>query len=212
MTTRHALRRWEAVRQMSEPGEELVAPQALPDALVEVLTHLSAALPDGTPFVIVRMAASEGAALRQTAEAANRAEFDFRICLALGAEQLTMLDASTLGGDRISVMLDDVDEKTCLHEFIGNGIEAVRFREDFVFRASRNLRLGCALDSMLHLARNLGLRTFGAPCSAGDSASSSTPEFDYVPAPRDCLAGDLQPLQRSSSAGFKSERMTQVSR
>ena len=50
-----------------------------------------------------------------------------------------------------------------------------------VARASRNLRLGCVLQSMLLLAHNLGLSTMGPSTPEGDGSISATPRFDYVP-------------------------------
>ena len=109
--------------------------------------------------------------------------------------------------DKIYCIYFASDEKL-IHEHLRIGgstridrIEAVRFEPSFVDRATRDMRISCALESMLGLARDLGLRTFGHFGTEECASVSDRYDFDYLPVP----IGMVDTL-KSITAPFNSAR------
>jgi hypothetical protein len=119
--------------------------------------------------------------LRLAIEAANRASLGPRICLAVSSKTLASIDLAAIEGGHVGLALDDVDATTPLAMILCEGIEVVRFRRDFVAAAERSLRLGCALEAILLLDRNLGLCTLGWPTAYTEGGLTPALEFDYLP-------------------------------
>ncbi|MGZ5156141.1 MAG: hypothetical protein ACXWCV_02440 [Caldimonas sp.] len=177
MTMRWSIRRWTSVADPTRRATELIPSPISPDQLPAALAFLAKTKPADTAFLVVRISA-DGEALRQAIEAANHAAFATRICVAVDAAEVATIDANTLDGTHVGLLLDEVDGETAMSTIASDAIEAIRFRADFVARASRHLRTGCVLESMLRLAKDLGLCTLGL--SNGDPRLVSPPLFDYV--------------------------------
>ena len=80
-------------------------------------------------------------------------------------------------------MIDDVGLNSTWADLIWDRIEAVRFGPSFVAQATRDMRTACALESMLGLAREVGLRTLGSHEAAECASVSGHHDFDYLPVP-----------------------------
>ena len=103
-----------------------------------------------------------------------------RLCFAGGRRALSEIDALGLDNDCVGLMLDSADADTPWSDFAWDRIEAVRFRRDFVEDAGRSARTACVLESMLALAREIGMRTLGFGTPQGASVWGHH-EFDYSP-------------------------------
>lgn len=121
-----------------------------------------------------------------------------RLCLAASHAGLAKLDTCILDSDRIGLMLDDVDAQTPAAHLIWDRIEAIRFQPEFVASAARNLRLSCALESMLRLAKEIGLCTLGTEAFPYGGSIDGLCEFDYVPS-----GGEASVHHRHAHEGHK---------
>ena len=106
-----------------------------------------------------------------------------RLCLAVSGAGLATLESTKVDPDHVGWMLDGVDADTPLTHLIDDRIEAIRFSRDFVSSAARNMRVGCALESMLSLAHELGLCTLGFDVVPAGASVTGRHDFDYVAAP-----------------------------
>jgi hypothetical protein len=176
MTSRPKMSRWLATSSRGA-AIELTGGPIQGNALSAVL---SKALPPlGQPdFLIVRAVAVSPLHIRRAQEMLVATGSKTRLCLAGRRDSLEHLPNE--GIDRVGLMLDDLDLQTPCSELIWDGFEAVCFSKRFVSKALRDLRVSCALESMLSLARELGLRTLGA-CGAGERTAPPF-AFDYLPA------------------------------
>ncbi len=134
-------------------------------------------------FVLVRLAPTDPSGIEIARAFAERSCITVRTCLAIDSFTLHQVVSPLRLNNRVSLMLDDVDPDTPLSIIAKEPIEAIRFRADFVARASRNVRLGCVLESMLLLAHNLGLCTMGPSAPMSEESIAPEPRFDYVPSP-----------------------------
>jgi len=130
-------------------------------------------------FVIIRVCDLSPVELRPAYEAFETAGGTARICLAGQRAALEAVADSNL--DHGGFMLDDLDINTACAELLWDRLDAVRFSARFAIEAQRDIRAGCALDSMLGLAGELGLRTLG-PRVPSTAATFKRFVFDYVPA------------------------------
>lgn len=155
--------------------------QCLPSLTKEVL--------DGQPcvgFLFVRVEEVTGldsGAIKGSLQLLERRD-SARLCLAGKRAALTTIASSVLNSDHVGLMLNDVDAETPLSDLLWDRIEAVQFKSEFVMHARRDVRQGCALESMLSLCRELGLCTLGVGAVAANENAAWRTEFDYVPALR----------------------------
>ena len=152
--------------------------RSLEAALTDVAGHLGNAC-----FLIVNACRVDAITVRRAIEAFHAAGGDVRLCLAGDRETLTQLDAAGFDSDRVGLMLDEVDLNTRYSDMIWDRIEAVRFNAEFVAHATRDMRTACSLESMLALAREIGLRTLGADGSPEGAGLSGRHDFNYRPVP-----------------------------
>jgi hypothetical protein len=174
--------RWESTADPSRWGVEITGHALLQDRLE---AQLDRRLSDGT---IVRpafvFAALDSVQPDEIAIAVSRASgfsHGARVFVALDHETLSVMDAEFLRDMHVGIVLDQVDSHTPLSAVSADLIEAVRFEESFVQRASANARMACVLDTMLRLAHDLGLATLATTATRGRSNTGI--EFDYVSTP-----------------------------
>ncbi len=129
-------------------------------------------------FLVLRLVSTDRAGLQAAIRAAAEVPWNKRICLALDRATLSCIDGTLPVAERVGLLLDGVDAGTPLADLVAEHIEAVRFRPDFLDRASCSLRIDAALRALTSLARDLGLATFGRPGQA--TAGEGAPRFDYV--------------------------------
>lgn len=199
MTVRWTLRRWSSPADPHLQAAELLPTprdgNAMADALVRVVGDLA-----GAAFLLVRVDGIDTAEVGQAVDSFHRAGGKARLCLAGGRAALDAIDAAAIDCDRIGLLLDDVDADTRFSELVWNRIEAVRFKPDFVARAARDLRLGCALDAMLGLARDLGLCTLGFDAMPDGAGVTDRADFDYLPTAIAAPPGRPAVRERASDA------------
>jgi len=201
-----SFRAWSSPDLPATRAAEFLPSPLAAESLPGVLAFLAEAAPDDAAFVVVRVGAGDVAALRRAIFAAGKAGLGPRLCLAIDAKQLATIAASAIDTGRVGLMLDDVDADTPLSLIASEAIEALRFRADFVARASRQLRLGCVLEAMLQLSRDLGLCTLGPLVADGEESLPAGPRFDYVPATEAVVRG--RAVRRDDAA----ERATPLNR
>ncbi|MEP6738958.1 MAG: hypothetical protein ABJA61_01180 [Caldimonas sp.] len=199
MTIMWSLRRWSSATVVGLHAAEVLPAPADADALGHALNRVAGDLADSA-FLLVRVGRCDGDALRGAIATALAKGLTTRLCLAADRATLEQIAALGLDDDRVGLVLDDVTIDTPLSAFVWDRLEAVRFDADFVARAARNLRAGCALEAMLRLARNLGLCTLGSDAMPGGAALAEQEEFDYLPAPL-AAAGSTIPLSTRVHAG-----------
>jgi len=188
-----SLRRWTST---ATPTTQAVELESVPNSSSELEAALAAvALPDisEAAFVLVRLGVAEGQDLRKSIVVANRSQLGRRLCLVIDRATLRLFDPEFLDDERVGIVLDDVDEHTPPSAFVEHSIEAIRLHSDFVYRAERDLRVGCVLDSVLSLAANLGLCTLGPPSAIRQPSLDVRHTFDFVVAPS---SGTLGPSRR----------------
>jgi hypothetical protein len=133
-------------------------------------------------FFLVRIATTDHIGVATAIEQAAAFSFDARVCLALDQSTLSQVDVRRLEMTTVGLLLDGVNVRTSVAGMIHEAIEAVRFEPAFVSAAAHDIRLGCALRSMLDLATNLGLATLG-PVMASDEATLAVGRrFDWATA------------------------------
>jgi hypothetical protein len=91
------------------------------------------------------------------------------------------VEAAGIDNDRIGLMIDNVGLRTPCSDLIWDRIEAIRFNAEFVAYAARDVRTACALEAMLGLAREVGLRTLGFDAVPDGAGLSGRCDFDYLP-------------------------------
>lgn len=101
--------------------------------------------------------------------------FNSRVCVAVDQETLQFIDRAKLCNKHPGIVLDHVDASTPLSAVSADFVDAVRFEDSFVQRASTDLRSSCVIDAMLKLAHDLGLATL-----ASGSSVKKDFGFDYV--------------------------------
>jgi hypothetical protein len=104
--------------------------------------------------------------------------FNARVCVAVDQETLLAIDPALLCGKNLGIVLDHVNANTPLSALSAEIVDAVRFEDSFVERASTDLRSSCVIDAMLKLAHDLGLATL-----ASTSPAKNNWGFDYVLSP-----------------------------
>jgi hypothetical protein len=204
------LRGWSSPADASLKAAELFPAPMGGEALASALSRVAGQL-DGAAFLIVRVSHLDAEGLRSMVANASAASPGPRLCLAADRATLKRLDMAMFDGDRVGLLLDEVDADMPLAEIVRDRIEAIRFSADFVARAGRSLRLGCALDAMLGLARNLGLCTLGGVAMPGRVSSVDNDDFDYVPS-QIAAAPSVVSLPKRSVAAAHAPARFQVTR
>ena len=176
--TSNALRRWASSLSATQWAAELLPSPSAPGLLADALARIAPPELEGSSFFLVRIGQANSDCLKMAVAAANGFAYSARLCLAVDAPTLRALPLASIDEARVGLVLDDIDAHTPLTELAREGIEAIRFRPEFVARAMNNLRVACILRSMLLLAHNLGLCTLGSGDVAG---SEQAVGFDYVP-------------------------------
>jgi hypothetical protein len=179
MTAGLPLRHWSSRADPSTRAVELLSGSGDGESLSAALARIAHEV-EGNAFLIVRIDEIDHAEIQKAINAFQRAAGGIRICLAGTYSTLDRLGSVPFDCDRVGWMLDDIDVTTPLSELILERIEAIRFRADFVSRAARNMRLGFVLESMLTLARDLGLCALGSDDALGGAVIGRM-EFDYLP-------------------------------
>lgn len=195
MTSRWSVRHWESQGGRGKRAAELV-PQPSCEPLTAALRRMTAD-PGEIAFLVLRVDGLDTGALHGAVDAFHAAGGSARVCLAGNRLALTTVAASDFDIDRVGLMLDDVDIRTPLADLVWDRIEACRFDPNFIARARREIRLGCALESMLALARDLGVCTLGSNDEPGSAGLSDRAEFNYRP----CASLARSPVKRAKSVG-----------
>ena len=198
MSARIALLGWASALSPSRQAAEVSSIGELPLELA--LTQVASQLEDAR-FLVVSVRGVELTGLGRAIDAFRSAGGNARLCLAGDRATLAVVDEAGFDHDHVGLMLDDVDVDTRCSDFIWDRIEAVRFGASFVSRASKDLRVCCALESMLGLARNIGLRTLGFDSTAGGGQVSGRCDFDYLPARVASAISPYPPSARRTRAG-----------
>ena len=177
-----AFRQWRSCANPETIGIELLGSPVDPGSVCQGLDSLVARLDLGhASFVLMRLAPTDDAGIR-TALSTAFASFeatDIRVCFAVDRWTLSRLGGRGLDSLRAGLLLDDVDGDTPPAALTHEAIEAIRFRPEFVASAVRRLRLGCALEASLGLARALGLAVLGPAVSKPHAMPGIA--FDYSP-------------------------------
>lgn len=199
MTIRWTLRRWSSPVDPQLHAAELVPSLADGDAMALALSRVAGDL-GGAAFLVVGVDDIHPLAVAQAVQSFHRAGGVARLCLAGRRGTLGALTGS-IDCDQVGLLLDDVDADTPLSEVVWNRLEAMRFTAGFVTRAASDLRLGYALDSMLALARDVGLCTLGFDAMPDGASVAGRAEFDYLP--RTAPSHSSRPGARAAASGVE---------
>ncbi len=180
MMTDLSLRHWSSRADSSTCAVEFLSDSGDSEPLSTALARVAREV-DGNAFLIVRVDEVDSAEVNKAINAFQRSAGGTRLCLAGIQSTLDRLSGAPFDRDRVGWMLDNIDVTTPLSEIISERIEAIRFRADFTSRAGRNMRLGFVLESMLMLARDLGLCSLGSDDAFGGADVTGRMEFDYSP-------------------------------
>ena len=175
------MRRWASSRDDGyalELSAEAFLKESLPYARVRATPEV-----DNAAFVIVNVEGADSTSVIAIADAFHRARSTSRLSLAASTTALQKLAGLNIDLDRISLMLDQVDVATPLSEVIWDRIDSIRFRPDFVARASSHIRIGFVLESMLALSRDLGACSLGPAPGSGRVGLIDRFAFDYLHCP-----------------------------
>ena len=185
-----AVRRWASRSNPSIAGLELLGAPCLTDAVGAALASVRAAEPRNTDavFLMIRLAPTGRRGVATAMSLARDFSSDTRVSLAIDSETLLEVGSRRVDTAQTSLILDDVNAQTPPCHIGHEAIDAIRFSPDFVLLASRSARYHCMLDSMVSLARSLGLATLSAVTEATRDASVLGLEFDWVP-----VAGKADP-------------------
>jgi len=197
---RNILQGWTSTASPFKHGIELRRSRSNNHSLSADLSRAAARL-GSAQFLVVKIRESDVSALSLAVESFHSTGSKVRLCFAGDSRVLSQVDSLGLASEVVGLMADDVGAETSCSELIWDRIEAVRFEPSFVDRATRDMRISCALESMLGLARDLGLRTFGHFGTEECASVSDRYDFDYLPVP----IGMVDTL-KSITAPFNSAR------
>jgi hypothetical protein len=173
--------RWSSTIDASRCGIELLGFEPASGRLESKLDQVLGSLDGVNPsFVIVSVpsfASDVSTAISQLSNFLTSAH----VCFALDHETLLTLDPRWLRDLRFGVLLDGVNAETPLGAFGAECVEAVRFDGEFAKKASRDLRLSCVMESVLRLARELGVASLRSPLSP-EHRDRGEFKFDYIAA------------------------------
>ncbi len=194
MTRRDPLLRWSSPARPDKQAAELL-PAGVDGHTLELSMRRVARQLGNARFLVVNVESADVADLHTGIEAFIAAGGVARVCLAGDRKTLGRLGNAVFDNDHVGLMLDAVDADTPCADLVWDRIEAVRFSAAFVAAAVSNLRFCCALESMLGLARDIGLCTLGANAVPGGASLGGRADFDYLPV-EESLLGSGHELRR----------------
>ncbi len=181
---------WASVMSPSRQAVELLASRSDDNAFELSLARATRNLGQAR-FLLVNVTKIDAAVLDRAIAAFLASGASQRLCLAGHRSLLKEVEAAGFDNDRIGLMIDDVGLDTPCSDLIWDRIEAIRFNAEFIAHAAHDVRTACALEAMLGLAREIGLRTFGFDAVPDGASLSGRCDFDYLP---------VVPSKRGSSA------------
>jgi len=200
------LSNWASPRAPARRAAELLFDQSGDGSLESTLTGITGRL-GSAKFLVVNVNDIAVSTLGQAIDSFHRTGCGVRLCLAGSRQALMQVDALGLDNDRVGLMIDAVNAQSTWSDLIWDRLEAVRFNPEFVDCATRNMRFACVLESMLALAREVGLRTLGSYGAAQCASVSGQYDFDYLPTPVDSapqsrISGSVPRSYRSGVAAI----------
>lgn len=181
MSSAATLRRWCSPETAKTGGFEYAGAPLTDHEFGPTLREIASSELSEAKFLLVGLAPTDPRGVQAAMKTAMGLRSSARVCLAIDLSTLEQLDSRLLDCRRVGLLLDDVDIEMPLSALVHDAIEAIRFRSAFVSNATRNLRLGAALHSMLGLSQNLGLGTLGPALPKNKGWGRTSPSFDYVP-------------------------------
>ncbi|MEO7057942.1 MAG: hypothetical protein ABI143_14150 [Caldimonas sp.] len=185
MTEQATLQYWSSSTNSSYGAVELLSPLRNGGDLADMLAA-STNLLDDDAFVMAQIdgvPCLDGGAITKSLRVLRSSGSRARLCLVGRRDALQRIDEDRYDHDQVGLMLDGVDAETPAAQLIWDRIEAVRFHHDFIAAATHSFRLGCALESMLRLAKNMGLCTLGHHGISSGDTFEDREDFDYVQMP-----------------------------
>jgi hypothetical protein len=182
VSARNILQGWTSTASPFKHGLELRHSKATVNSLSGELSRVVGRL-GSAQFLIVKVRDADIPHLSLAVESFHAKCSSARLCFAGNSRVLSRVDGLALDSDLVGLMIDDVSVETSWSELIWDRLEAARFESSFVACAIRDMRTSCALESMLGLAREVGLRTFGNYGSEQSASVSDQYDFDYFPVP-----------------------------
>lgn len=173
---------WKSTVDASRCGVEIADLGLCNGRLEAELDRVLGGLHETRPSFVIVSGLSSPRDLRKAISRLSDFVASAHVCFALDHASILTLDSELLRDTKFSVLLDRVNAETPLGAMSDECVEAVRFDATFADKAASNLRLSCVLDSMLRLARELGVATLGWPFDPEHSPTGEF-EFDYVAAP-----------------------------
>jgi hypothetical protein len=175
---RHAVRVlfWESTADAARCGIEIADLPPGKGRMEAELDRILGSLGDVRPaFVLAGFQPGQPEELAAAISGASELFFHARVCVAVDEKTLQLIDSEKLCSKNLGIVLDHVDATTPLSALSAELVDAVRFEDSFVRRASTDLRSSCVIDAMLKLAHDLGIATL-----ASGSPSKNNFGFDYV--------------------------------
>lgn len=168
--------RWEATADASRCGIEIAGLTPDRGRLEAELDRVLGRLGDVQPiFVLAHFRPGSPEQVAAAILGASELFFNAKVCVAVDQKILQLIDQAKRSDKTLGIVLDGVDATTPLSALSAELVDAVRFDDGFVRRASTEMRSSCVMDAMLKLAHDLGLATLGSGPHGGKDA-----EFDYV--------------------------------
>jgi hypothetical protein len=191
-----AMRRWVSVSEPLVGGLEWIGAACSPEALGPTLESAFSSAPTlDVVFLLVRLASTDRRGVERALGVASEFSGHARVCLAIGDQTLAHVDSSRTAAARAGLLLDGIDAETRPASVTHDAIEAIRFRSDFVARAVHHVKTQCALESILSLARNLGVAALAPGGDASARGGLADFAFDWIPVGGEA-DGDLGTFQR----------------
>lgn len=177
-----ALRRWASTSNPTIAGLELLGAPCLTDTLGATLAsvHAESSHADAA-FLMIRLAPTAQRDLATAIGLARDFSAHTRVSFAIGSETLLEIGSRRMDTAQTTLTLDDVDAETPPGQIAHEAIDAIRFSPGFVLLASRSVRYRCVLDSMMSLARSLGIATLSAVAEASRDECALGLKFDWLP-------------------------------
>ena len=133
----------------------------------------------GADFLLFPIATTDRDGLSEAACAVQGIAREIHVCLLIDELTLECVESGDWLPRGMGLGLDKVSRKTSVGALAKASIEAVRFSSEFVVAAADDLRLATAIQALVSLANDLGLRTLG-PRLEAQSTLGCECRFDYV--------------------------------
>lgn len=148
------------------------------DAAMALADGKSAQRLAGPTFILVRPPAK--CSVETMLKALGASALKNRLGVLFDTGSVGKVNAEELRGCGAACVLDVLASDVSFAAFSDERLAAIRFSSDFVTESLRSIRGSLLLESMLHLARELGLLTLGQAVPAELLALAEAPSFDYV--------------------------------